>query len=158
MNKQQLLTGIWGWIIPLTLALFLIISDDLVPASAHGTLIDYQIKSTIDIAANFDDGAPMENAQITIYSPEDPSTPWLQGLADENGHFSFSPDPSIAGNWDVRVRVAGHGEIISIPVTADTVNGNLAGGQSNLQRLVMAAAVIWGFVGTAFYFSARSKK
>ncbi|MEM7798980.1 MAG: carboxypeptidase-like regulatory domain-containing protein [Chloroflexota bacterium] len=159
MNAQrQFLTGTFGIIIPLTLAMFLIFSDDLGPASAHGTLINYEIKTTVDLIANFDDGSPMENAEITVFSPEDPSTPWLQGIADEEGRFSFSPDPAVTGDWDVRVRQAGHGDLISIPVTSESISSGVAGGQSNLQRLIMAAAVIWGFVGTALYFSARSKK
>ena len=88
------------------------------PAFAHGAKIDYQQTSAIVIQASFDDGTPMANAQAIVYSPKDPSTPWLKGVTDELGKFTFVPESGLSGNWDVKVRQSGHGKIISIPLEA----------------------------------------
>lgn len=134
-------------------------------ALAHGANIEYRESSAITIQAKYDDGQPMTNAQVVIYAPSDRTIPWLKGTTDDDGSFSFIPDaaPENVGNWDVKVRQSGHGDITSIPV----MNGNLAkgtnprvlsagAGYSPSQKIVMAAAVGWGFVGTALFFS-RSK-
>ncbi|MCB0156006.1 MAG: hypothetical protein KDF65_14515 [Anaerolineae bacterium] len=85
-------------------------------ALAHGVIISYAIleNGKIEMWAEFDTGEVMSEAQVVIYSPEDPATPWLTAKADETGYFAFSPDQT--GTWDVQFRVAGHGDIIHIPV------------------------------------------
>lgn len=131
-------------------------------AIAHGTEISYRVQATIDIEAYFDTGEPMANAQITIYAPNDPVNAWLQAEADENGRFTFVPDPEIPGIWDVAIRTTGHGEMINIPVT-DVATGGLAigssgsGGQTLAQRLLMGGSILWGGIGTALYFSNQKK-
>ncbi|MFQ3616317.1 MAG: carboxypeptidase-like regulatory domain-containing protein [Cyanobacteriota bacterium] len=152
------------------------------PAHAHGVDITYQETRAIALEARYDGGQPMSGAQVAVFSPADPQTPWLRGTADESGRFIFSPDPAQPGNWEVQVRQAGHGEILVIPVggeaAADTGDatsaaessapatsppatgslGSRSGGRlTPLQRLIMAASVIWGCVGTALFFSRRSK-
>ncbi|NJO73839.1 MAG: carboxypeptidase regulatory-like domain-containing protein [Leptolyngbyaceae cyanobacterium RM1_406_9] len=153
-----------------------------VRAIAHGVEINYQATEAIALQANYDSGEPMAEAQVSVYSPEDPSTPWLTGTADASGRFVFAPDPSIPGNWEVQVRQAGHGEILNIPVggeegvLATSADGSREPGASatdgesdsqivsstgdNLslpQKGLMAVSVIWGFVGTALFFLARKK-
>ena len=134
---------------------------------AHGAKIEYRETSAITIQAKYDDGKPMANAQVVIYAPSDRSTPWLKGTTDKSGNFTFVPDDSNSennGDWDIKVRQSGHGNIISIPVTdsklADHTSGNQlssqGSGYSPAQKVVMAATGVWGFVGTALFFS-RSK-
>jgi nickel transport protein len=84
-------------------------------ALAHGVRINYETTQAIEVTALYDTGEPMANAQVVVYAPNDPSTPWMTGTTTESGIFTFSPDPSQAGNWEVAVRQAGHGEILSIP-------------------------------------------
>lgn len=134
---------------------------------SHGANIEYRATSAITIQAKYDDGKPMANAQVVIYAPSDRSTPWLKGTTDKSGNFTFVPDnsnPKNNGDWDIKVRQSGHGNIISIPVTesklADHTYGHQLSSQGNgyspTQKVVMAAAGVWGFVGTALFFS-RSK-
>ena len=131
---------------------------------AHGANIKYRETSAIAIQANYDDGKPMANAQVVVYAPSDRATPWLKGTTDDAGNFSFVPDtnPENVGDWDIKVRQSGHGDITSIPIgngkLANTSQTQLAsaGEYSASQKMVMAAAVGWGFVGTALFF-ARSK-
>ena len=85
-------------------------------AFAHGAKIEYKIGLTVEILAAYDSGEPMAGAQVAIYTPDNPSTPWMTGSCDEEGHFAFTPDTSKPGTWDVQVRQAGHGDIIHLPI------------------------------------------
>ncbi len=130
---------------------------------AHGAKIQYRQTEAISIQATYDDGTPMDKAQVVVYAPSDLTTPWLTGVTNEEGYFSFVPDGDISGNWDVKVRQSGHGDIISIPITEGKLsadaNGEMplsdAGNYSPLQKIVMAAAGVWGFIGTALFFSRK---
>lgn len=148
--------------------LFLLFSCGLSePVLAHGARIDYQQTSAIVIRATYDDGTPMAQAQAVVYAPDDPTEPWLKGMTNEAGEFSFVPDADLAGNWDVKVRQSGHGDIISIPLdsggiapeetSAMSSDANLAktSGYSTGQKLLMAIAGVWGFIGTALFFARK---
>jgi nickel transport protein len=124
-------------------------------ALAHGVNIEYSSDVEITIVAKYDTGTPMAGAQVTVYAPDDPATPWLTGVCDDEGVFSFTPDTSIPGIWDVQVRLAGHGGIVHIPVGEGAAGSGGLGGYSWLQIAIMAACVIWGSVGTALYFRRR---
>ena len=153
------------------------------PSLAHSTSVNYQITEAIAIEATFDNGKPMVNAQVVVYAPDNPSIPWQQGLTDKQGKFTFVPDFNNQGNWSVKVRSAGHGKIIDIPIqssaevqdiqtqtkmsssvaeTAEAFSPNQAKLEQNKalslsQKLVMAAMGGWGFVGTALFFSRKNK-
>ncbi len=132
---------------------------------AHGSIIDYRSTKAIQVQASYDDGLPIANGQVIVYAPNNPTTPWLKGETDSKGHFFFIPDESLSGNWDVKVRKAGHGSIVSIPLTPDSDANSESiasketqwqsssnGGYTPLQKLVMASVSIWGFIGTALFF------
>ena len=160
--------------------LFLLLNGVLLePSWAHGSQIKYYQTSAIAIQASFEDGTPMANAQAVVYSPQDPTTPWLTGMTDEEGQFTFVPDSSLSGNWDVKIRQSGHGDIVSIPVVEGRIVSNLKEQSATLetsktresleisatgavpsnqdftpwQKLMMTLTSVWGFVGTAFFFS-----
>lgn len=126
-------------------------------AFAHGAKIEYTVDVTIELVAAYDNGEPMAGAQFVVYAPDDPSTPWLTGVCDDEGRFSFVPDTSKPGTWDVQVRQAGHGDIVHIPVGEDTPVTGSTGGYTTLQIVLMALCVVWGSVGTALYFSRRKR-
>lgn len=183
----------------LSLSFLLYLSINPSKTLAHSSNIDYQATSALEITAKFDNGQPMSNAQVVIYAPNNLSQPWLQGITDKEGKFVFAPDYSITGNWDVKVRIAGHGGVINIPIqsipnqqissnsqsTAETIetqiqktdinqtnnslektndnstvivsqstaNKNSQSTPTMMQKLVMAVTGVWGFVGTALFFS-----
>ena len=124
------------------------------PAYAHGAKVEYTIGITVEIVAAYDSGEPMAGAHVTVYAPDDPSTPWLTGVCDDEGRFIFTPDTTKTGTWDVQVRQAGHGDIVHIPIETDSA-GNGSGGITPLQIVLMAVCVIWGSIGTTLYFSRR---
>ena len=166
----------------LAIATGFVLANLSAPVHAHGVNITYQETRAIALEARYEGGQPMSGAQVAVFSPADPKTPWLRGTADESGRFIFSPDPAQPGNWEVQVRQAGHGEILVIPVggegttsaagatdaaesaapaTSASATGSpisrSGGGLTPLQRFTMAASVIWGCVGTALFFSRRPK-
>ncbi|MBE9167682.1 carboxypeptidase regulatory-like domain-containing protein [Pleurocapsales cyanobacterium LEGE 06147] len=149
MNKQI-------WLLPLLAITTLMWSEKVL---AHASHVQYRQTQAVEIEASYDDGTPMANAQVIVYAPDDPATPWLKGTTDSEGKFIFVPDASIPGNWDVTVRQAGHGNIVNIPwgeenAASDTASGSSAdAGYTPLQKVVMAAVGVWGFVGTALFFS-----
>ena len=124
---------------------------------AHGAKIEYTVNMTIEIVATYDNGEPMAGAQFVVYAPDDPSTPWLTGVCDDEGRFSFTPDTSNPGTWDIQVLQAGHGDIVYIPIGEDMVVTGGTGGYTAIQIILMAACFIWGSVGTALYFSRRRR-
>lgn len=123
-------------------------------AYAHGTEIDLSEAEAIQIHARFDNGDPMSNAQVYIYAPTDRTKPWLTGEANVDGYFVFVPDRTMGGTWDVQVRTAGHGDWGYIDIAEGAVISLAASssGMTIAQIVMMSAAIIWGFVGTAFYF------
>ncbi|MGK7942916.1 MAG: carboxypeptidase regulatory-like domain-containing protein [Microcystaceae cyanobacterium] len=143
----------------LLLGFFLIYLGKIDYAMAHGAKINYKTTQAFQITALYEDGKPMKEAQVVVYAPSDPTTPWLKGTTNQTGQFTFTPDFTQEGNWDVKVRQAGHGDIISIPLTTGkTASMQLQTsisqtGYTSLQKVIMAVCGIWGFVGTAMFFS-----
>ncbi len=132
-------------------------------AIAHGANITYQTTAAIKINATYDSGQPMSNAQVSIYSPDEPGNSWLTGTTDETGQFIFIPDPNKLGNWEIKVRQAGHGNIISIPWGENQTTANLnqpvySQNYTPMQKALMIVSVGWGFVGTALFFYRKPLK
>ena len=149
---------------------------------AHGTKISYENTEAIVINAVYDTGEPMGKAQISVYTPDNSSQPWLTGTTDERGRFLFQPDSTKSGSWEVRVRHLGHGGVVQVPVTSTAQTQDTQETQQKttpdpstpaqvvdvsqefnnleytpMQRGLMIASVIWGCVGTALFFSNRKK-
>lgn len=142
----------------ITSGLFPTLAHDNAPALAHSSSVEFTLKQTVELRAVYESDRPMDNAQITIYSPADPATPWQTGTTDEQGHFRFTPDQP--GNWDVKVRQAGHGTLITIPIDTEgevvTAVAETGGATySPLQKTMMAIAILWGFIGTALFFTRK---
>jgi nickel transport protein len=126
-------------------------------AAAHAAFVDLRDVAAISVLAQYDTGEPMADAQVAIYAPDDPATPWLTGQTDARGWFLFMPDPAISGRWAVQVRQAGHGAMAYADVAAGdstvTIIGTApAAGLTWAQKALMLASVLWGAIGTALYF------
>ncbi|MFM1841350.1 MAG: hypothetical protein RLZZ490_81 [Cyanobacteriota bacterium] len=170
------------------LVLFFLISTFLgraFPAAAHGVKVQHQAVTAIAVVAQYDSGKPMAEAQVLVYAPDNPKEPWLTGITDKQGKFLFTPDGDRPGNWEIAVRQAGHGAMVTIPWETMGINGNRQNAQADsinpsnptahqsvseitltstpasatlspIQRGITLGAIIWGFVGTAFFFSKRN--
>lgn len=133
-----------------------------IPVWAHGVHLDFTPMDVMEVQARYDTGEPMAGAQVTVFAPGDPQTPWLTGQTDPQGRFWFRPDGE--GSWQVRIRQAGHGGIVTIPVDSSSGDPSQAqvpeashssapGIPGGGMRWLMAATWVWGLVGTALFFS-----
>ncbi len=133
----------------------------LATAHGHAAYLDVGPVEGIAVQGRYDDGSAMAGAQIAVFAPDDPARPWLTGVADEAGWFRFVPDPALAGRWTIQARQAGHGAMAHVdlgqPGEATVVRLTSSGNDapSPLQRGLMAAAVVWGAIGTALFFRRR---
>lgn len=148
------------------LAISLLLMFTSTSVFAHGVNINYESDMTYRIEAKFDNGQPIVNGQVTIYAPNNPTEVWGEGFTNEEGVYFFTPDQKIAGDWTIKIRQAGHGSLITIPIGVKDAlicseeaigNGATSGttGFSLSQKLLMVACVVWGAVGTALYFKRR---
>ncbi len=155
------------------LALLAAIATFKPPAAiAHGVDLAVEPLQSLRVRAAYDSGEAMTNAAVVVYAPDNPAEPWTTGTTDDQGYFTFVPDAAIAGNWDIQVRQAGHGDIVSVPLSSNSVGGAasdvnngsaavpLASStlQSPLQKGLMIGSVFWGCLGTALFFSTRTRQ
>lgn len=143
------------WRLVTILFVFLLALGPSATALAHGVELEYKTGVVVEILAAYDNGEPMSGAQIKVYAPDEPSIPWLTGVCNENGCFTFTPDPSTPGTWSVQVSYMGHGGMLHIPIIGEGVVGAAGNGYTTLQLALMAGCVVWGFIGTALFFSKR---
>ncbi len=107
-----------------TAGVALLLIGSAAAAYAHGVIINYNIAANgqVELYAEFDTGEAMTEAQVTIYAPQDPLTPWLVGTADSEGRFLFTLDPEQLGTWDIQYRKAGHGDMIHFELAAGMID------------------------------------
>lgn len=164
LMRLKSINSCWRYLRILPILVFLLSSvsvlQNVSTVSAHGTEIELNEVAAVEILARFDNGDPMADAQVAIYAPTDQTTPWLTGQADANGQFVFVPDRSLTGQWDVQLRTAGHGDWVYIDIAEGDIAGltGSGGGLTTAQIALMSAAIIWGFIGTAFYFMGGNKE
>lgn len=92
-------------------------------AFAHAIETDYQlVGDSLEIQSTFSTGEPFPNAPIIIYSPDDPTQPWLEGRTDENGKFVFNPERAISGDWSVEIGEDSHWDMLRVPVSDRGIN------------------------------------
>ncbi|NEQ30546.1 MAG: carboxypeptidase regulatory-like domain-containing protein [Leptolyngbya sp. SIO4C5] len=73
-------------------------------------------EATLVLESTFGDGSPFVGAEVSVYAPNEPETPWQMGTTDASGQFAFVPDESLPGDWTIKIRQEGHGDILTIPV------------------------------------------
>ena len=135
--------------------LFLVIAF---PVYGHGANLYWEMQGdSVFVTATFDDGTPMDAAQVTVFSGAAPTVPYTSGIADENGRFAFVPNPDLSLTWDVQARKAGHGDMIHFSLTEESEVTDAQKGFTTLQVTIMSVSVVWGFIGTALFFYTKRK-
>ncbi|YAI82163.1 MAG: carboxypeptidase regulatory-like domain-containing protein [cyanobacterium endosymbiont of Rhopalodia sterrenbergii] len=89
---------------------------------AHAMQTNYVFLEELEFQSFYSDGEPAKNAKVLVYAPNNPDEPWIVGKTDEQGRFSFLPDNSIPGEWEVEFEQEGHGDILTIPVSEKGVD------------------------------------
>ena len=92
-------------------------------AHAHAITTDYRLlfeqpdqPSQLEIQSSFSEIEAFPNAPVLVYSPENPDEPWMIGRTDENGKFTFEPEPGVTGIWSVEIGEDSHWDQLYIPV------------------------------------------
>lgn len=87
-------------------------------AWAHQVETNYMLSSQLQFQSRFSTGEPFAGARVTIYAPNQPDRPWQTLTTDSQGQFSFLPDRSIVGNWEVRIEDEdqSHADYWTVPV------------------------------------------
>ncbi len=88
-------------------------------------LSNNQAQQVLTMQSTFSNGAPLKGAKVNVYSPNNPVSPWTQGVTDNEGRFSFSPDQALTGEWEVKIEQQGHGDILTVPVNEAGVASDL---------------------------------
>ncbi|MEL6222949.1 MAG: carboxypeptidase regulatory-like domain-containing protein [Cyanobacteria bacterium J06627_8] len=133
-------------------------------AFAHMIETDFSLfGEELEFTSTFSSGEPVEEAQVTIYSPENPDEPWAELTTDEDGRFSFVPDEAVAGDWEIRIEQGiGHTDLWTVPVNEIGVDyDNISSGIqdeptyiASLDPYALAAAGVLGlgaFLGGLLY-------
>lgn len=124
------------------------------PALAHSVQTDYRIVSdALEIQSTFSTGEALEGAPVTIYAPNDSTSPWLQGTTDQQGTFSFQPDPKLVGEWSVEIGGGDdHGDMLTVPVSnrgveLDAISQNPYEAPHQFARQVLVGGAVLGSMG-----------
>lgn len=80
------------------------------------------VDQTLELQTTFSNGQPLKGAKVKIYSPEQSLRPVETGVTDSQGRYSFNPDESVTGEWEVQIQRQGHGDILYVPVTEEGID------------------------------------
>jgi nickel transport protein len=143
--------------LPAALIVFLLAGG--VALHAHGTEYQLLAGGVVGVRAAFDTGQPMADAPVLVFAPGE-SHPELKTSTDHRGVVCFAPDRP--GLWVLQVRAqGGHGMRINLQVDQSMVASPAQARQGSFsawQKLIMAASVVWGFLGTALFFRSRRRE
>ena len=87
-------------------------------AWAHQVETFYTLDTQLEFQSQFSSGEPFAGATVTIYAPNNPDEPWMTTTTDSEGRFSWLPDESIPGDWEVAIEDANqsHADYWTVPV------------------------------------------
>lgn len=136
------------------------------PALAHSVQTDYRMVSDgLELQATFSTGEALEGAPVTIYAPNDSTRPWLQGTTDQQGNFSFQPDPKLVGEWSVEIGSVDedHGDMLTVPVSErgveiDAISQNPYDAPHKFARQVLVGGAVLGSVGTVSWLRRQRRR
>ncbi len=90
-----------------------------------------QSEQVLNMQSTFSNGLPLKGAKVSVYSPNNPVTPWSQGVTDHEGRYSFRPDQRLTGDWEVVIQQQGHGDMLTVPVDEAGVTPELISDSDN---------------------------
>ena len=92
-----------------------------------------QPDQTLELQTTFSNGQPLKGAKVKVYSPEQSLRPYETGVTDGQGRYSFNPDESVTGEWEVQIQRQGHGDILYVPVTEEGIDEDLMARGAEIQ-------------------------
>ena len=118
---------------------------------------------TLELQTTFSNGQPLKGAKVKVYAPEQALRPFETGVTDGQGRYSFNPDESMTGEWEVQIQREGHGDILYVPVTENGIDEELMARGAEIQDTHYASSPLMavGSVVTAaacLGFAAANRK
>ena len=99
-------------------------------AMAHQVQTNYFLNDQptgdrLELQTTFSNGEPLKGAKVTVYAPDQPYRARATGVTDSQGRFTFAPDESVSGDWEVNIERAGHQDILTVPVHEGAIDADL---------------------------------
>lgn len=114
--------------------------QDATPATLNSSAQAPAEDETLELHTTFSNGQPLKGAKVTVYAPEQSFRPHTTGITDSQGRFTFAPDESIPGEWEVKIKRAGHSDIIYVPVTEAGIEADLIAQADEIQDMHYASS------------------
>jgi nickel transport protein len=140
-----------------TLGLILLTSFGLAaPALAHAIETDYTIadKAKLETHSRFSTGEPFALAPVRVFSPTNPEQPWLEAKTDATGQFTFAPDRTLSGDWEVAIGEGNHADALTVAVSGQDIKirevQEKQANPWNQQLIVVGFVAVAGGLGKLF--------
>jgi len=108
---------------------------------------------TLELQTTFSNGQPLKGAKVRVYSPEQTLRPYETGVTDNQGRYSFNPDETVTGEWEVQIQRQGHADILYVPVTEEGIDADLLARGSEIQDTHYASSPLMA-VGSVIFAAA----
>ena len=103
--------------------------------------------ASIELQTKFANGEPLKGASVVIYAPNQPGHVWAKGTTDTQGRYNFTPNPTIQGDWEVKIKREGHADILTVPVSSNGIEADLMS-QNGASDVHYAQTSPWAVVGS----------
>ncbi|UUX91956.1 hypothetical protein [Methanoplanus endosymbiosus] len=129
------------------------------PVSAHkafvGAFLTGDADDEVQIKAWYEGGAPMANAETTIYKIEDgEKVVYLEGTTDEQGLFTFEPEYKVT-EYAIKVEQTGHRAKMDLDLEGGVSTGNSGDEMPLFARIIAGFGYLVGLAGLGMIYSAR---
>jgi len=130
------------------------------PVSAHkafvGAFLTGDADDEVQIKAWYEGGAPMAEAETTIYKIEDGEKEvYLEGTTDADGFFTFEPEYKVT-QYSIKVEQVGHRAKMDLDLEGGVSSGTSSGDDLPLFVKIFAGfGYLVGLAGVAMIYSAR---
>lgn len=130
-------------------------------ASGHGAYMDTEKNIKIQVKGYFDDGSPMDNAELQIYAVNgDSEELYIEDSLDSDGIYTFKPEEK-SDKYRIKVDDGwGHSVEDTIDITARQSPGSTDNNASSatIDDAISGLGYLMGLAGIALYISGRKMK
>ena len=146
-------------ILLLGLLVLLLSTACIAPVSAHrafaGAFMTGDVEDEVMIRAWYEGGAPMADADITIYAVRDGEEEvYIEDVTDELGFYSFEPEWRVT-EYRILVEQTGHRAEIDLDLESGTSTGSESAELPLVARVVAGFGYLLGLAGIAMIYSAK---
>ncbi len=128
-------------------------------AAVHAHDLDLSVEyaqPAVVVHALYGGAEPVTDADVSIFSPENPDSPYQTGITDIAGLFAFVP--SGAGQWRVVIDDGfGHRaeQEIAVDWSAASSDAAPSGARSTADKAVLGVSIIFGLTGLLLWSQSR---